>query len=83
MGTNGSFGSVRKLPSGKFQVRYFHLGRRIAADSTFATKADARAFLAGVEGAVALIDRMARPADDVWAVRSDRCGQFVERCRDA
>jgi len=49
MGTNGSFGSVRKLPSGKFQVRYFHLGKRIAADSTFATKADARAFLAGVE----------------------------------
>jgi hypothetical protein len=34
-------------------------------------------------GTVALIDRMARPADDVWAVRSDRCGQFVERYRDA
>jgi integrase len=49
MGTNSSFGSVRKLPSGRFQVRYFHLGRRIAADKTFATKADARAFLAGVE----------------------------------
>lgn len=49
MGTNSSFGSVRKLPSGRFQVRYFHLGRRTSADSTFATKADARAFLAGVE----------------------------------
>ena len=49
MGTNSSFGSVRKLPSGRFQVRYFHLGRRISADKTFATKADARAFLAGVE----------------------------------
>ena len=49
MGTNGSFGSVRKLPSGRFQVRYFHLGKRISADSTFATKADARAFLAGVK----------------------------------
>jgi len=49
MGTNGSFGSVRKLPSGRYQVRYFHLGRRISANSTFATKADARAFLAGVE----------------------------------
>jgi hypothetical protein len=36
-----------------------------------------------IDGTVALIDRMARPADDVWAVRSDRCGQFVERCRDA
>lgn len=49
MGTNGSFGSVRKLPSGRYQVRYFHLGKRISADSTFATKADARVFLAGVE----------------------------------
>jgi len=49
MGTNSSFGSVRKLPSGRFQVRYFHLGRRISADSTYATKADARAFLAGIE----------------------------------
>ena len=49
MGTNGSFGSIRKLPSGRFQVRYFHLGKRIAADTTFGTKADARAFLAGVE----------------------------------
>ena len=49
MGTNSSFGSVRKLPSGRFQVRYFHLGKRVAADTTFPTKADARAFLAGVE----------------------------------
>jgi len=49
MGTNGQFGSIRKLPSGRYQVRYFHLGIRIAADTTFATKADARAFLAGVE----------------------------------
>lgn len=29
-GTNSSFGSVRKLPCGRFQVRYFHLGRRIS-----------------------------------------------------
>ena len=49
MGTNGQFGSIRKLPSGRYQVRYFHLGRRITADHTFPTKADARAFLAGVE----------------------------------
>ena len=33
MGTNSSFGSIRKLPSGKFQVRYFHPGRRISADA--------------------------------------------------
>jgi hypothetical protein len=49
MGTNGQFGSIRKLPSGRYQVRYFHLGRRIAADTTFPTKSDARAFLSGVE----------------------------------
>ena len=49
MGTNGQFGSIRKLPSGRIQVRYFHLGKRITADHTFPTKADARAFLAGVE----------------------------------
>ncbi len=49
MSTNGQFGSIRKLPSGRFQVRYFHLGRRITGDTTFPTKGDARAFLAGVE----------------------------------
>ena len=49
MGTNGQFGSIRKLPSGRIQVRYFHLGKRITANHTFPTKADARAFLAGVE----------------------------------
>ena len=43
----------------------------------------ANGLAAALKGTVALIDRMARPADDVWAVRSDRCGQFVERCRDA
>jgi hypothetical protein len=36
----------------------------------------------GLDGTVALIDRRARPADDIWAVRSDRCDQFVERRRD-
>jgi hypothetical protein len=41
MGTDRSFGSIRKLLSGRFQARYVHLGRRISADSTFATKADA------------------------------------------
>lgn len=29
-------------------------------------------------GTVALVDRVPRRADDVSAVRSDRCGQFVE-----
>jgi len=37
-----SFGSIRKLPSGKFQARYWHLGKQIAAEHTFAAKTDAR-----------------------------------------
>lgn len=49
MGTNRSFGTVRKLPCGRFQVRYFHLAKRVAADKTFATKADAKVSLAGTE----------------------------------
>ena len=34
-------------------------------------------------GTVALVDRRARLADDVWVVWSDRSVEFVECCRDA
>lgn len=44
-----SFGSIRKLPSGKFQARYWHLGKQISADHTFAAKTDARRWLSTVE----------------------------------
>jgi integrase len=44
-----SFGNIRKLPSGRYQARYWHLGRQIPAEDTFATKTDARAWLASVE----------------------------------
>jgi integrase len=44
-----AFGTIRKLPSGRFQARYWHLGKQIPADVTFATKGDARAWLAAVE----------------------------------
>jgi integrase len=41
------FGSVRRLPSGKWQVRYHNgLGERVVAPDTFATKADAQRWLA-------------------------------------
>jgi len=40
------FGSVRKLPSGRFQARYKHEGAEFLASETFATKADASAWLA-------------------------------------
>ena len=43
------FGTVRKLPSGRFQCRYWHLGEQVAAPTTFTTKADANAWLAAVE----------------------------------
>lgn len=40
------FGSVRKLPSGRWQARYRTLdGRMVPADQTFATKADATLWL--------------------------------------
>lgn len=41
MGTTRSFGSIRKLPSGRYQARYRRLGRRVTADTTFTTKAAA------------------------------------------
>ncbi len=46
-----SFGSVRKLPSGRFQARFDHPETRqtVSAPSTFRTKADATAWLAGAQ----------------------------------
>ena len=43
------FGSVRKLPSGRFQARYWHVGIEHVAPSTFTTKADALAWLSAAE----------------------------------
>ena len=44
-----SFGSIRQLPSGRYQARYWHLGKQIPADTTFANKTDARRWLATIE----------------------------------
>src|SRR5262245_21834469 len=45
-----TFGSVRKLPSGRYQVRYLDpTGARQSAPNTFATKADANAYLAKLQ----------------------------------
>ena len=46
------FGAVRKLPSGRFQASYWLEGRRHIADTTFATKGDAHAFLDSASAAV-------------------------------
>jgi hypothetical protein len=43
------FGSVRKLPSKRWQAAYWHLGIRHVADCTFTAKADAQAWLATVQ----------------------------------
>jgi integrase len=49
MTTIRSFGTIRKPPSGRYQARYWHLGKQVSADTTFSNKTDARAFLAGIE----------------------------------
>jgi integrase len=49
MAKSRAFGTIRTLPSGRFQARYWHLGKQTSAGSAFATKADARAWLASVE----------------------------------
>jgi hypothetical protein len=43
------FGSVRKLPSGRYQASYWHLAERHTAPTTFTTKADAQAWLSNIE----------------------------------
>ena len=43
------FGSIRRLPSGRFQASYWHEGSRHPAPSTFTTKADALAWLSAAE----------------------------------
>jgi integrase len=48
------FGSIRKLPSGRWQARYPDgLGRMVPAPTTYQSKADAGLFLAGVEADMA------------------------------
>lgn len=49
MARSRPFGNIRKLPSGRYQARYWRLGKQVPADVTFATKADARAWLATME----------------------------------
>jgi integrase len=43
------FGNVRRLPSGRYQARYWHAGADHAAPSTFPTKAGALAWLSAAE----------------------------------
>jgi hypothetical protein len=43
------FGSLRKLPSRRWQSPYCHNGARHAAPHTFATKTDAQGWLSSIE----------------------------------
>jgi hypothetical protein len=54
MSSRRRFGSVRKLPSGRWQARYFDAaGDRFNAPETFATKGDAQRWLSAAETDVA------------------------------
>ena len=49
-----SFGTTRRLPSGRWQARYATKdGERITAPDTFRTKADANRWLATIEADMA------------------------------
>ena len=48
--SNRPFGTIRRLPSGRYQARYPDgSGKEVPADRTFSTKADAARFLASVQ----------------------------------
>lgn len=43
------FGSIRKLPSGRYQASYWHQDQFHLATHTFPTKGDAQAWLSAIE----------------------------------
>ena len=47
--TKRTFGSTRKLPSGRYQASYWHDGEQFTGPKTFDTKADANTFLSETE----------------------------------
>lgn len=49
MSKRAHFGSVRKLPSGRYQASYWHNATRHIGSETFKTKGDAHAWLSSVE----------------------------------
>jgi len=49
MAKRAHFGSVRKLPSGRYQASHLHNATRHTGPDTFRTKGDAQAWLSGVE----------------------------------
>ena len=43
------FGSIRKLPSGRYQATYWHKAERHTAAQTFLSEGDAQAWLSSIE----------------------------------
>ena len=75
------FGNLRRRPSGRYQASYWHLGRRHVADRTFATKAEANAFLdttsARIHGRECLPDRLRRLHRTAQRRAGDRAAQHA------
>jgi hypothetical protein len=60
------FGSVRKLPSGRYQASYWHQAGRHIAGETFLSKGDAQTWLSGMETEIkrgAWVDPIGGPHD--------------------
>ena len=73
----GGFGAVERLPSGRFRARWRDpSGRRATAHRTFATTADARAFLATVEADI--LRRTYRAPRRVSETLSDYGTRWIE-----
>ena len=53
MAARRGYGTIRKLPSGRWQARRWEYGVQVSAPQTFGTKADANAWLSSVETDVA------------------------------
>ncbi|MDH3684016.1 MAG: tyrosine-type recombinase/integrase, partial [Acidimicrobiia bacterium] len=73
MASSRPFGNIRKLKSGRYQARYWRLGKQIPAHTTFATKAEARAWLSTMESDL-LAGRHVDPSNG-----RERYGDFAAR----
>ena len=67
------FGTIRELPSGRYQARYWHLGEHVSAGTTFATKTEARRWLSSVETDLQRGDHIDPRAG------SERFGEYARR----
>lgn len=74
------FGSVRKLPSGRYQASYWHLAERHTAEQTFATKGEAFGWLSTVEADILKGGWVARSAGSETV--GDYAAAWLERRRN-